>query len=443
MYTPFFDFRWDCLFLCMGGLINYYCFFLIYITFRLNHDLFQQAGITMHPFTIIEQIERTEYIKLRLNKYFRHPIVIIIYLLLAFNLMQIAFDLFDARENVNYILLLIFIFCALLPLIIRTIAIKEYYNSLYNNPITYTFDENSLYVYYVNKERQYNWNNILRAKIYRQYILIYLNKSGYFIIQKDRFTNQQLRWLLSICNSGKKTLLPIPKKLKNRSLAIMIILTLFILYFIYGGYRAHKIASQISVSLDAPTNYSNLFKAEYKKDLKVMVSFNNKMKNTVSIFTLGDNYKIIVYKIGKVSSNSLMTLIKEYNGHPKVRKNYINDNEHYYGIPGPKDYNISCAYDSLNTRLTTIYATFEGDSLSTTIKNDSVICYYLMLNDFSISYKENGKVDILSECKKGNDIHPFNVLFLKKENDIYLLLMSPEIKGTILKHDEIYSLLNQ
>jgi len=87
-----------------------------------------------------------------------------------------------------------------------------------------------------------------------------------------------------------------------------------------------------------------------------------------------------------------------------------------------------------------LFLTFDCDSMSNSIKNDSIVCYSLLLNNFAMKYSKNGQIDIQIKNEKAQKIK-FNFAFVKKGYDVYMLTMCPIHDVAFLGSDSIIDLI--
>lgn len=218
--------------------------------------------------------------------------------------------------------------------------------------------------------------------------------------------------------------------------AIVVIITLCIvmgiifLRLIFATLNQH-----IQTSKAALAEYDNLFATEAKRKLKIVVTAKSATRNPVSNYTYNERFNIEVFKIDLTGDKSLKEILLEKNKHA----------EEISGILHPE---VDNSFFIMKTRIgkvdttSVINFTFEGDSIQTIAKNDSIACYYLKIGTFSVGYDNNPQVDIWgSQVDEGKV--PISIAFLKKKKTIYFLLlhvkmgkqeMTPDILCKIIQH---------
>jgi hypothetical protein len=82
------------------------------------------------------------------------------------------------------------------------------------------------------------------------------------------------------------------------------------------------------------------------------------------------------------------------------------------------------------------------DSLVNDIRNDGIIIYHLLCNNFSLRFDEAGPIELLmmkgDEPYSSNEKIPADFLFLKRNKNIYLMIMTPKIKGVPINSNLLY-----
>lgn len=148
----------------------------------------------------------------------------------------------------------------------------------------------------------------------------------------------------------------------------------------------------------------------------------NPLIGPVSSFVYKRNYYLHVCKLSNSFTLSLNNVIYLSNISPKQLYGFRESDEQsavdylHKLIPPPQN-------------ITTIYLKLLGKNNHIIFKNDSVACYYSMFTKFSIQYNnQDDPTEILAETKGSNPFYtnllPMEILFLKKDNKLYLLAMS-------------------
>ena len=220
--------------------------------------------------------------------------------------------------------------------------------------------------------------------------------------------------------------------------SLKIIALVIVVFFVARLGHALYVLNKSSISYNAPKDYSALFSHSVDQTLTLDCMFNSKRGQPIAMYRYKSYYHVFVYKIRFTNTSTLLSMIKEEEI-PKPDKRDFLIKGGFTSIPigefkiqEPLD---SCTVDD------DLYLTFGCDSLHTVMKNDTVIDYSVFMNNFSLKYSIDGQTDIQVVNNKNNDKHEFNFLFLKKQNDVYLLFMTPINSYDFLRGDSILDLI--
>ena len=200
---------------------------------------------------------------------------------------------------------------------------------------------------------------------------------------------------------------------KNRKWIFIVgcILCLYLLAPQLGKLIERTVGKYISRSV--PSDYSGLFRCEIEKDIQFDVSYSTKGRCPISMFEYKKYYWLFVYKIPFPNTNSLEDLIK-LNRALGANESDYSLKRNAWTIPTP-NFKLRYFNDTIISK-TNLCLTFDADVLDYVLKNDSLICYTMMLNKFAMKYTESGQQDIYIENKTGHPKSRFNILFLKGTN---------------------------
>ena len=191
----------------------------------------------------------------------------------------------------------------------------------------------------------------------------------------------------------------------------------------YGLYRFYEMSRGVASTLgkmavidDIPNEFISLFKKDINITAKQTHFDDQKNRNPVSDFIYNDRYAVFVTKIKIKTSLNSFPIIAEQFHETKMTDNVV--------------YNtISSGYSELNYFLDTlstskIYLTLYGDSIKSIIKNNSVQGYFLINKEFSISYKNDGIVNLLMKATDDRYPLPSVLLFLVHQKSLYFICIS-------------------
>ena len=229
---------------------------------------------------------------------------------------------------------------------------------------------------------------------------------------------------------------------------IRITLALFALGFIF--FLSYKIKFAFSGNKKAltehlPSEYSlkkedsNLISEKYRSSLKVNEVYRSKVRNPISLVYFGQEYNLIIYKIDLIKDISLKFIFNT------EIKSVDQSTGYTYSIIGQNIYFNFKYKAGLIQPVSKIFLTLSGDSLQTVCENDSILSYHLLCNNFSIRYAEKGPIDIFVGGKDRSlwttTLIPMDLLLLKRNSAIYLLVMTPNNPKSNISHDLLYDVI--
>jgi hypothetical protein len=160
-----------------------------------------------------------------------------------------------------------------------------------------------------------------------------------------------------------------------------------------------------------------------------------KYRNAISSFYIANKYYLQVYKMDTGFNYSLRNAIKESfsDAHTWIYSRYILDErtkmEFLYKFTKPK----------IPQK---IYLDLYGDSTQALKKNDTIAYYYSKCVTFSIKFGLQQPNDIYGESHSQRDSEiPLEIMFLKKNNKLYLLILSAKDDGIKIKPGALYNFL--
>lgn len=184
---------------------------------------------------------------------------------------------------------------------------------------------------------------------------------------------------------------------------------------------------------------SSIFLSAYRSKLKPIITYNSKLRNSITQISYEDEYKIYKYKIDLEEDIPLSKILKT-----EVRSVSQTDSKSYLMI-SKTPYN----YMVLGVKpepVKNIYLTFQGDSITTIRRNDTIASFHLICNNLSIKYQEDAPIDIFFSGKPGPfgsyGAVPIDIIFLKRKKSIYFLLMLSKNSGSI-PGDLLYNIINK
>ena len=173
-------------------------------------------------------------------------------------------------------------------------------------------------------------------------------------------------------------------------------------------------------------SFSNIRAWSFKESVE------SKFRYPISEFKI-NNAQLFVYNIGNFTL-PIDKLINQYFVDNHVTFGYT------FNVLTEND-RVDILYKSEPARKgTAIFFNIYGDNTQRLIKNDTVLYYYSNFKTFSIGYEGSCIQDFFGKVKDQYMYKkpPLEILFFKKNNDLYLLLMTIDKKDAQLPPFELY-----
>jgi hypothetical protein len=171
------------------------------------------------------------------------------------------------------------------------------------------------------------------------------------------------------------------------------------------------------VTFETKPEYMDLFKKNDQNKLKPDVEYSKKNRNAIATLNFDSGkYCLIIYKIPTSNFNLNKIQIKKENGKlfsSGVIYNVVNQS--YF------DFNYASGDPGIANSIQFAYV---GNSLRTTIANDTIVLNYLRYQKIALKYNNENKVDMYSEVAQIYSLVPVSILFLKRNKQLYMILMS-------------------
>ena len=233
-------------------------------------------------------------------------------------------------------------------------------------------------------------------------------------------------------------------KMNNSRIIIigcLLMFSVFLIPIIYQSFLNNKKA----LDEDLPSTYllnpetSFLIAEKYRVDLKVIEINQSKVREPISIMSFNNKYRLVAYKIKLEKDISLSALL-----HSEIKDADISNGFSYGTIGANIIYRFRYKSGFVKPA-NQVYLTFYGDSLRETAINDTIIAYNLIAGNFSIRYSKEEAVDILvigEERPFGVTTKvPMDILFLKRKDNLHLLLLTPESPYDSISEDLLYKIV--
>ena len=216
-------------------------------------------------------------------------------------------------------------------------------------------------------------------------------------------------------------------------ICIALVATIGFIYFLFsipGAAKKTLIEDGVGFSAQCPPDYLHFVNS---KKLILQGSFISNKRNPVSEFSYNNQYNVWIYKFPDLYRNSIKNIVKERNASTSLTtfiryNNVVNDSLSSNKEP------ISIWFASGKLKnLIDINFNLSGKDCHTIKKDDTVAYYGLKLNNFSITNSSNGINIIYMDA---NDKLRYNVpvelMFYKKANSIYLIIITTKGNNMVL-----------
>ncbi|MEI9934062.1 MAG: hypothetical protein WDM71_04265 [Ferruginibacter sp.] len=169
---------------------------------------------------------------------------------------------------------------------------------------------------------------------------------------------------------------------------------------------------------------------KYIDSISIEETHQNKIRTPISVAYFTKKYELTILKIELSLNASLEKIFMIENKSTGISDGYA------YNFVDNDFYKFGIKFDSTPI-VSKIYLAMSGDSLQTFIKNDSIVYSHLLCDNLSIRYMEDGPNDIFCE---GNSI-PTDLLFIKRDKAVYILLMTPNVQQAYIPPYLLYNIV--
>jgi hypothetical protein len=188
-------------------------------------------------------------------------------------------------------------------------------------------------------------------------------------------------------------------------------------------------------SRNIPREYADLFLN--KKGIVFDSSVTSKHRNLVSEFH-NEQFYIQICKLDTDSLKIPLNKIVKENNNLSEMSSYT----YYVDASTNKQFQIKYKLGA-KEKVSDIYLTLYGDSTQILKNNDTVVYYYSNFENFSIRFQKESKIDIYGKVKdnfKKTKV-PLEIMFLKRNNNLYFILMSNKNYSAGLDLYALYNLI--
>ncbi len=216
------------------------------------------------------------------------------------------------------------------------------------------------------------------------------------------------------------------------AIAIVILYVLFDVVKLF--FLVAKEGGDIS---DVPLpEFNNLFTKETQSKLNGTTVFYSKVKQPESRYTFDNNFRIEVYKLILSQDKPLTQLLNFQNKHSS---NDFDGFDQAFGDVTQME--LARASGKLGS-ISNIKVTYQAILFKPIAENDSVACYFLKTNNFSIGYDDTSDYDILGNSKNSTDVE-LGLAFVKKHTSLYIIMLLTKDKNQSIPPDMLYSFIQK
>jgi len=221
---------------------------------------------------------------------------------------------------------------------------------------------------------------------------------------------------------------------------LLIFFTFILMRSIHDIQRMSNMPEGAEVNDSIPAEDSSLFDEQYRPDLIPDKIYREKGMPVLSLISFGNDYRLFIYGIDLLHEVPLRKVlsVEIKSSSTTTRKVYVDIKHNPF---------IKFQYlDELAPPVSRIFMTISGDSLQNVIENDIMWGYHLRCKNLAIRYTEQGPVTIFMEGKDGpfgTLIVPANLMLIKRQKKVYLIVMTPNDLKKGIPADLLYNIVRK
>jgi hypothetical protein len=222
---------------------------------------------------------------------------------------------------------------------------------------------------------------------------------------------------------------------------IIVIIVVVIALFVYLPRIGLKTEAEYprTYSDTIPNEYLGLFRGVNKEKLTPLRTVEIKFRSPISNIVYNKNYYIQVYKLDSAFNRSV--------GNSVIVSNESDPGYHYTTYNANEQYCAEFVYKLYKPiKPSAIYLSLFGENTRVLKKNDSICYYSSNFENFSIKLQKDADDDIHAEANPANFLSknaPLEILFIMREKNLYLILLSVNDKTARLKPGMLYDMINK
>jgi len=216
----------------------------------------------------------------------------------------------------------------------------------------------------------------------------------------------------------------------------VLVLILYIAGIIYQGEKTLS-ENPMVLHKEAPVDFVRLFKPGVTRKLLLKMSVSFKNRNPVAAFVYDHKYHL---EITKINVNDKFKVDRDVvDLREKPAGTYPEPEFHFGESSFITNYNVISI-----KKAEKIYLYLQGDNIVKVAKNDSIAEYCFNLEKLCVQYQRKGMFEIFAEPRSllNFDFKASEIMFVKKSDQLYFLLLTPRKKEDVLSPQLLRSLLS-
>ncbi|MGQ7855197.1 hypothetical protein ACUN24_13255 [Pedobacter sp. WC2501] len=220
-------------------------------------------------------------------------------------------------------------------------------------------------------------------------------------------------------------------KIKKRYFLGVFVFT-FLIFSVFTFIKTHRITNALILPKKTDT-YTDIFLKSKSDLIKSDLTYFSKNRLPVATFNYDEKFKIIISKFNISDKSKIDELVKINLGRSRLAFGIT-----YNSILLLNQFNFELNTESKMQKCNQIDLAIFGDSITKTRINDDALDYYLTLDHLSI--KLNGEKDPEIFVSKKQKAVPSEILFFKKQNNLFVVVMIPNTNDYEVKPKSLLNL---
>lgn len=220
-------------------------------------------------------------------------------------------------------------------------------------------------------------------------------------------------------------------KIKKRYFIGVIVLT-YLIYCVFALIKMNRMTN-MSILPKKTSTYADIFSKSKSDLIESDLTYFSKNRLPIATFNYDKKFKIIVCKFNISNQSNIEDFINLTKSHSHLAFGIT-----YDSILFLDHFNYEFNTESNPQKCNQLDLSIFGDSINKTQVKDNILDYYLALDNFSIKINGEKDPDILVSKKQKPILS--EILFLKKHNDLFLILMISNTNDYDVKPNSLLNL---